>query len=200
MGTSNKHKEAMLEWGEKHKQKYLEKYLSSPKYCKECNEVVPYEKRNINVFCSSSCSASYNNKKKTKAKAKPKCIVCGVECKSKNSTYCGAKCQSKNKNQVSLSMWEDAGIYPGKTLIKRYLCEQKSGCWNCGIIDWMNKPIVLELEHIDGNAYNNSKTNLSLLCPNCHSQTSTYKGKNMGNGRVERRERAKKDYHRSLDK
>jgi hypothetical protein len=198
MGTSNKHKEAMLEWGENHKQKYLEKYLSSPKYCKECNGVIPYEKRNINVFCSSSCSASYNNKKK--AKAKPKCVVCGVECKSKKSTYCGAKCQSKNKNQVSLSMWEDAGIYPGKTLIKRYLSEQKSGCWNCGIIDWMNKPIVLELEHIDGNAYNNSKTNLSLLCPNCHSQTSTYKGKNMGNGRVGRRERAKKDYHRSLDK
>jgi Zn finger protein HypA/HybF involved in hydrogenase expression len=96
-------------------------------------------------------------------------------------------------------MWKDAGIYPGKTLIKRYLSEQKCGCWNCGIVDWMNMPIVLELEHIDGNAYNNSIDNLSLLCPNCHSQTPTYKGKNMGNGRVERRERAKKDYHRTLD-
>jgi hypothetical protein len=97
-------------------------------------------------------------------------------------------------------MWKDAGIYPGKTLIKRYLSEQKSGCWKCGITDWMNNPIVLELEHIDGNAYNNSESNLSLLCPNCHSQTPTYKAKNRGNGRVERRERAKKDYHRSLDK
>ena len=58
----------------------------------------------------------------------------------------------------------------------------------------------LELEHIDGNAYNNSESNLSLLCPNCHSQTPTYKAKNKGNGRVERRERAKKDYHRTLDK
>jgi predicted HNH restriction endonuclease len=56
------------------------------------------------------------------------------------------------------------------------------------------------LEHIDGNAYNNSESNLSLLCPNCHSQTPTYKAKNKGNGRVERRERAKKDYHRTLDK
>jgi hypothetical protein len=43
------------------------------------------------------------------------------------------------KIQVSLSMWKDAGIYPGKILIKRYLSEQKSGCWNCGITDWMNK-------------------------------------------------------------
>lgn len=51
------------------------------------------------------------------------------------------------------------------------------------------KDIVLELEHKDGNSQNNSKENVCLICPNCHSQTPTYKGKNKGNGRHSRRKR-----------
>jgi len=47
-------------------------------------------------------------------------------------------------------------------------------CHNCGIITWQDKQIVLEVEHIDGNWRNNLLENLTLLCPNCHSQTSTY--------------------------
>jgi len=198
MGTSNSHKEAMEEWGKNERQKNIKKYLTSPKHCKECGSPIPYEKRNTNVFCSSSCSASYSNKRR--AAAKPNCIVCGVECKSKKSIYCSTKCQHTHKNEVNLSLWKETGIYPGKSVVKRYLSEKKSGCWNCGIVDWMNKPIVLELEHIDGNAYNNQEDNLSLLCPNCHSQTPTYKAKNKGNGRVARRERAKQDYYRTIDK
>ena len=58
-----------------------------------------------------------------------------------------------------------------------FLSEIKNGCWECGIIECNNKAIILELEHIDENSENNSKENLSLLCPNYHSQTKTYKGK-----------------------
>ena len=47
----------------------------------------------------------------------------------------------------------------------------------------------MELEHNDGNSQNNSLDNLSLICPNCHSQTPTYKGANKGNGRHYRRVR-----------
>lgn len=46
--------------------------------------------------------------------------------------------------------------------------------------------IPLEIEHIDGNYMNNKEENLILLCPNCHSLTSTYKGANMNNGRKNR--------------
>ena len=46
--------------------------------------------------------------------------------------------------------------------------------------------IPLEIEHIDGNYLNNIESNLLLLCPNCHSLTSTYKGANKGNGRKDR--------------
>lgn len=56
--------------------------------------------------------------------------------------------------------------------IKPYKCE----C--CGISEWNNKKIILEIHHIDGNHYNNELSNLKLLCPNCHSQTLSWCGKN----------------------
>lgn len=47
--------------------------------------------------------------------------------------------------------------------------------------------IPLEIEHIDGNYLNNKEENLILICPNCHSLTSTYKGANIRFGRKERK-------------
>ena len=53
--------------------------------------------------------------------------------------------------------------------------------------DWdKNSGVILEIHHIDGNAYNNTLTNVILLCPNCHSLTDTYKAKNTGRGRLNR--------------
>ncbi len=40
----------------------VEFYYKIPNLCKECHEPIPYDKRNTNVFCSSSCSATHNNK------------------------------------------------------------------------------------------------------------------------------------------
>ena len=51
-------------------------------------------------------------------------------------------------------------------------------CAICGISKWNDKPINLELDHIDGKRINHSLSNLRLLCPNCHSQTETYRSKN----------------------
>ena len=61
-----------------------------------------------------------------------------------------------------------------KKLLKENLIENK--CAICGLTEWRNKPITLQLHHIDGNPNNNSLDNLQLLCPNCHSQTDNYCG------------------------
>lgn len=52
-----------------------------------------------------------------------------------------------------------------------------NSCTICGIENWNNKPLKLELDHIDGKRTNHEFSNLRLLCPNCHSQTDTYRSK-----------------------
>ena len=67
--------------------------------------------------------------------------------------------------------------------LKRILIELLGEkCSECGCASsWNGKPLTLELDHIDGDSMHNHKDNLRLLCPNCHSQTDTYRAKNKGN-------------------
>lgn len=58
--------------------------------------------------------------------------------------------------------------------IKEYKCE----C--CGRTEWLGKPIKLELHHINGVKDDLRLYNLQILCPNCHTFTGNYRGKNMG--------------------
>lgn len=66
------------------------------------------------------------------------------------------------------------------TLKERLLKEGKLiyNCAICNINDWLNKKLSLQLDHINGDRYDNRLENLRLLCPNCHSQSDTYAGKN----------------------
>lgn len=53
-------------------------------------------------------------------------------------------------------------------------------CSGCGLADVYNGlPLPLDLDHVDGNWKNNDPANLRWLCPNCHSQTDTYAGRNV---------------------
>lgn len=62
---------------------------------------------------------------------------------------------------------------------KRILLEQENKCACCGRSEWMGKPLTLEIDHKDGNNKNNSRDNLEGLCPNCHSNTPTWRGRNL---------------------
>lgn len=62
-----------------------------------------------------------------------------------------------------------------KKLYEHNIKENK--CEECGIADWNDKPLECELDHIDGDSSNHILENLRILCPNCHSQTSTFRSK-----------------------
>ena len=64
------------------------------------------------------------------------------------------------------------------TLHKPYKCAV------CGIDTWNNKPLTLELDHIDGNSSNNEIDKLRFLWPNCHSQTDTFRGRSINTGKI----------------
>jgi len=57
-------------------------------------------------------------------------------------------------------------------------------CQRCGIDSWNGESITLELDHINGQNNDHRIENLRFLCPNCHSQTETYKGKNKNSGQI----------------
>ena len=95
----------------------------------------------------------------------------------------GKKISKKRKVSVPLSEIL-TGNFPQyqtnklkKRLISNNILENK--CAECHQKDvWNNKLLILELDHIDGNRFNHQLSNLRLLCPNCHSQTTTFRGKN----------------------
>ena len=174
------------------KEKRIEEYNKVAKKCKCCQTELSYEHRN-KIFCNSSCAAKFNNLERN-ARTTPTSWVC-LNCEKVYETrgwkvgkYCNNVCQKEFEYKKAIENWHN--VTPGNSRIKRFLAEKYgSQCSVCGIKEWNHKPIVFELEHKDGNSENNQEENLCLICPNCHSQTATYKNKNKGHGRHARRQR-----------
>jgi hypothetical protein len=67
--------------------------------------------------------------------------------------------------------------------LRKRLLREGLKAWRCEVCDgtsWNDRPIPLQLDHINGIRTDNRLVNLRLLCPNCHAQTETYCGKNVG--------------------
>lgn len=63
-------------------------------------------------------------------------------------------------------------------LLKENIFNNKCSNNKCGIVNWNEMELNMELDHIDGNKTNHHISNLRMLCPNCHAQTPTYRAKN----------------------
>lgn len=71
--------------------------------------------------------------------------------------------------------------YKSTTTLKERLFREgikEERCERCGLNEWLGEKLLMTLDHIDGDNRNNSLENLKILCPNCHSQTPTWCGKN----------------------
>lgn len=78
-----------------------------------------------------------------------------------------------------------AGMHPTYYLRRERLFREgikERKCEGCNGTHWLNALIPLELDHINGDSSDHRLENLRILCPNCHAQTSTYRGKNRGAG------------------
>jgi DNA-binding CsgD family transcriptional regulator len=74
-----------------------------------------------------------------------------------------------------------ADTYRGRYNLELRLLREgvkENRCERCGVAEWRGKPLTLALHHVNGKRNDNRLENLQLLCPNCHSQTNNYAGRN----------------------
>ena len=165
--------------------------ISITKKCITCENTFESKKCDNRKFCSHSCSAKYSNSSRTinKKERIENCLNCDKKLKSKNAQYCSNTCFSNYRtNEINKKIKEgDISFYEKR--YKRYLIDNFGNkCMKCNWceINETTGNIPIQLHHIDGNYKNNNLNNLILLCPNCHSLTSTYGFLNKGNGREKR--------------
>lgn len=158
------------------------------KKCKNCgiNDAIKYSKYTDGNFCSKECARGFStklNRLEINIKLSKKLKGCA----SNKPEYSNEKwLEIKNKRDVTyhnIIMNAEYSTLKDSRLRKRIILEQNNKCNRCHLDKWLSEQIVLELEHIDGDHLNNNRDNLEALCPNCHSLTPTWRGKNKHDNR-----------------
>jgi Zn finger protein HypA/HybF involved in hydrogenase expression len=149
-----------------------------------CGELAKFTLKNKKPCCnktSSKCKAirekNSNSLKQAYKEGKKNCVF----------TDSHRQCTINEKKAKVLADLNTSGTYRSNCYLNRIIKEFnliEYKCSECKIEHWNNKKITLELDHIDGDSANCKLLNLRYLCPNCHSQTTTYKGKNLNTGKI----------------
>lgn len=171
--------------------------------CKLSFEVKPYSPK---IYCSRSCAAHITNTRRFKKVNI--CLNCIRSTKRFMYKYCSIKCQIDTRYSKYIERWKkdletgNRGINTKNISkhLRRYLQEKYGD--KCSVCTWsqvhpVTKVVPLEIDHIDGNSENNKEENLRLICPNCHSLTSSFRNLNKGKGRAWRLKYLKTSYSNS---
>ena len=128
------------------------------------------------------------------------CKYCNELLNERHKIYCNNSCQQAYQYEQKIAAWLSGEWIPTNyelpNPIRRFLLEEAGyrctsptcstpGGWS-GVNPISGKS-TLTIDHADGNADNNARSNLRVLCPNCHSLTPTFGGLNKGSGRKNRR-------------
>jgi 5-methylcytosine-specific restriction endonuclease McrA len=144
------------------------------KQCPKCNT----EHEKAGLYCSRSCGNSRVWSKEINESRSAKLA-------GRTAVRSNPEQWKKNMKQAWLEKYNSTPFdkLGSENRKRRVLEDQEHKCNHCGISEWNGNPIVLELEHKDGNNTNNTRENLECICPNCHSQTTTWRGRN-NKGRI----------------
>lgn len=123
------------------------------------------------------------------------CLDCDNEFELKThygQKFCNKICEKKFKKDSFYKYYinnqtEFCEVRNMRFIKPHILKEQNNKCIICNNLnEWNNKEIIFILDHTDGDASNNLRENLRLVCPNCDSQLDTYKSKNKNSARKDR--------------
>lgn len=148
--------------------------------CKKCGKDFEPVKGLVN-YCSLECRNSRSwseedkNKKSISAKSSEKVMIVNRNRPEDYWKKIGEIRKENHRKQILESDYKDLSF---ESLRFRILYEQENKCNKCGLDEWLGQDLVLELEHKDGNNKNNNRDNLEMICPNCHSLTETWRGRN----------------------
>ena len=140
-----------------------------------CNNQAKYKTRSGKLICSKSPNSCSINKAKNSGGTKESAAK-----KNYKEIYNNLSEYTKEKMKWNKGNINADFSYNGKGSHKKVLIlERGHQCEKCKLLKWLEQTITLELEHKDGDNKNNNKENLELLCPNCHSFTDTWRGRNI---------------------
>lgn len=150
------------------------------KNCKKCG-IEFIEKTGLKNYCSFSCRNSRvwsdedKLKKSISAQKSEKVKLANNNRPNDFWLKIGKTRKENHKKRILQTEYSNLSF---ESLRYRIIYEQDEKCNKCGLDNWLGEPLVLELEHKDGNHFNNLRDNLEMLCPNCHSLTETWRGRN----------------------